>query len=146
MFIRLLASLVLLGALAPAQTPVSPTPAPPHRTAPISDTPEPGLISDIPATPLEKIGHGVSAPVPIYTPQAKYTREAKKKKIQGVCIVSLIVDAHGLPQNPKVVQSVGYGLDEAAIKAVKTYRFKPSMKDGHPVPVPLRIQVNFRLY
>lgn len=141
MFIRLLAPLVLLAALANTQTPAST-----QQRSPVSDTSEPAIISEIPATSLEKIGNGVSAPVPIHTPQAKYTREAKKKKIQGVCIVSLIVDVNGLPQNPKVVQSVGYGLDESAIKAIKTYRFKPSMKDGHPVAVQMRIQVNFRLY
>ena len=95
---------------------------------------------------VEKVGHGVSAPVPIKTPQAKYTREARKKKIQGACLVRLIVDANGNPQNLKLVRSIGYGLDEAALEAVKKYRFKPAMKSGQPVAVEMAIEVNFRLY
>ena len=95
---------------------------------------------------VEKVGHGVSAPVPIKTPQAKYTSEARKKKIQGACLVRLIVDANGNPQNLKLVRSIGYGLDEAALEAVKKYRFKPAMRSGQTVAVEMAIEVNFRLY
>lgn len=92
-----------------------------------------------------KKGGIITAPIPISTPEAKYTIEAKKKRIQGICLVSLIVDAYGVPQNPRVVKSIGYGLDEAALEAVKAYRFRPATKDGHPVAVLMSIEVNFRL-
>jgi TonB family protein len=153
---RILAALILLSSFACAQTPAAsgalPDPQPkslaPLRqvTGELNDS-EPGTASNLGDTaPLEKIGHGVSAPVPLSTPQAKYSREARKKKIQGPCLVKIIVDAQGLPQNPKVVRSIGYGLDEAALDAIKKYRFKPAMKDGHPVAVEMAIEVNFRLY
>jgi TonB family protein len=57
-----------------------------------------------------------------------------------------VVDANGLPQDIKVQRSLGMGLDEEAIKAVKRWRFQPAMKDGKPVPVMINVQVNFRLY
>jgi TonB family protein len=38
------------------------------------------------------------------------------------------------------------GLDEKAIDAVRKWRFDPARKDGHPVAVPVNIEVNFRLY
>jgi hypothetical protein len=38
------------------------------------------------------------------------------------------------------------GLDEKAIEAVKQYRFNPATYEGHPVPVLLNIEVNFRLF
>jgi len=41
---------------------------------------------------------------------------------------------------------LGKGLDEKAIEAVKQYRFKPAMYDGHPVPVELNIEVSFKLF
>jgi len=56
------------------------------------------------------------------------------------------VDAHGYPENPRVVRSLGMGLDEKALEAVQRYRFKPAMKDGKPVPVTILVEVNFRLY
>lgn len=98
------------------------------------------------ATQPQKIGGSVWAPVPLSTPQARYSYEARKKKIQGECLISLIVDADGMPQNPRMVRPVGYGLDEQALIAVRRYRFRPALKNGMPVPVMMSIQVNFRLY
>ncbi len=96
---------------------------------------------------LYRIGGGVSAPVPIYQPEAEFSDEARRAKYQGVCIVSLIVDAQGNPQNVHVVRPLGMGLDEKALEAVRKYKFKPAMKDGRtPVPVMISIEVNFRLY
>jgi len=64
----------------------------------------------------------------------------------GVVTVSLIVDQHGLPQNVKVLRGVGMGLDEKAVEAVKTYRFKPATENGKPVAVYLNVEVNFEIF
>jgi len=73
--------------------------------------------------------------------------EARRAKYQGICLISLIVDAQGNPQNPRVVQALGMGLDEKALEAVRKYKFKPAMKDGKtPVPVMITVLVNFHLY
>lgn len=94
-----------------------------------------------------RVGGGVSAPVPIFTPEAEFSDEARRAKYQGVCLISLIVDAQGNPQNPRVVRALGMGLDEKALEAVKKYKFKPAMKEGRtPVPVMITVEVNFRLY
>ncbi len=96
---------------------------------------------------LYQIGGGVSAPVPIFQPEAEFSDEARRAKYQGVCLISLIVDAQGNPQNPRVLRALGMGLDEKALEAVRKYKFKPAMKDGRtPVPVMITIEVNFRLY
>lgn len=89
---------------------------------------------------------GVTYPVPIVTPVAEFTDEARRAKYQGICMVSIIVDAHGYPQNPRVTQPLGMGLDQKAIEAVLRYRFKPAMKNGKPVPSIIAVAVNFRLY
>jgi periplasmic protein TonB len=89
---------------------------------------------------------GVTAPVPLFTPEAEFSDEARRQKYQGVCMISLVVDAHGNPQNPRVVHPLGMGLDERALQAVQLYRFKPALKDGRPVPVTITIAVNFRLF
>jgi len=94
-----------------------------------------------------RVGGGISAPVPLNTVEAEFSDEARRAKYQGVCLISMIVDAHGNPQNPRVIRPLGMGLDEKALEAVRKYRFKPAMKDGKiPVPVMITVEVNFRLY
>ena len=96
---------------------------------------------------LYRIGGSISAPVPLNTVEAEFSDEARRAKYQGVCLISLIVDAQGNPQNPRVVRALGMGLDQKALEAVRKYRFKPAMKDGKtPVPVMITVEVNFRLY
>jgi TonB family protein len=96
---------------------------------------------------LYHVGGGVSAPVPLFQPEAEFSDEARRAKYQGVCIIGLIVDAQGNPQNVHVVRALGMGLDEKAMEAVRKYKFKPAMKDGKtPVPVFVNVEVNFRLY
>jgi periplasmic protein TonB len=96
---------------------------------------------------LYHVGGGISAPIPLIQPEAEFSDEARRAKYQGVCLISLIVDAQGNPQNPRVIRTLGMGLDEKALEAVRKYKFKPAMKDGKtPVPVPITIEVNFRLY
>lgn len=91
-------------------------------------------------------GGGVSAPKLIYSVDPQFSDEARRAKYQGICVVSVIVDAQGNPQHIRVVRPLGMGLDEKAVEAVKQYRFKPAMYKGHPVPVEVDIEVNFRIY
>lgn len=89
---------------------------------------------------------GVTQPIPILTPEAEFSDEARREKYQGVCVIGLIVDPQGYPQNLRIVQALGMGLDQKALEAVQKYRFKPARKDGKPVPARMTVMVNFRLY
>jgi len=94
-----------------------------------------------------RVGGQISAPQPLLTPEAEFSDEARRAKYQGEVMITLIVDAQGNPQNPRVVRPLGMGLDEKALEAVRKYKFKPALKDGKPpVPVIITIAVNFRLY
>ena len=96
---------------------------------------------------LAQVGGRVSAPVPLFEPEAEFSDEARRAKYQGVCLVGLIVDAQGNPQNVHIVRTLGMGLDEKAMEAVRKYKFKPAMSDGKtPVAVYVNVEVNFRLY
>jgi protein TonB len=95
---------------------------------------------------LYHVGGGVSAPQLIFAPDPEFSDEARRAKYQGVCVVSLIVDAQGNPQRVQVVRHLGMGLDEKAVEAVKQYRFKAATLQGKPVPVEVNIEVNFRIY
>jgi TonB family protein len=89
---------------------------------------------------------GVSKPIPIVSPEAEFSDEARRQHYEGICIVAIIVDAQGNPRNPKVTRSLGLGLDEKALEAVQKYRFKPAMKDGKPVASYVTVEIDFHLY
>jgi periplasmic protein TonB len=91
-------------------------------------------------------GGGVSAPVLIYSVEPEFSDEARRAKYQGICVVSLIVDAHGNPQNIQVLRALGMGLDQKAVEAVRQYKFRPAYYHGKPVPVYINVEVNFRIY
>jgi periplasmic protein TonB len=91
-------------------------------------------------------GNGVSAPRPISTPDPEYTDQARKAKYQGTCVLWMIVGPDGKPRDIKVARTLGLGLDEKAIEAVRQWRFEPAMKDGQPVAVQINVEVSFRLY
>jgi len=93
-----------------------------------------------------RIGGGVSAPKPLFTPDPEYSEEARKAKYQGTCLLALVVGTDGRPRDLRVARSLGMGLDEKAIAAVKTWKFEPALKDGHPVAVAMNVEVSFRLY
>jgi protein TonB len=92
------------------------------------------------------VGGGVSAPRAIYDPDPEYSEEARKAKFQGSVMLSAIVGPDGRPCDLRVMRSLGMGLDEKAIDAVRRWRFEAAMKDGHPVAVQINIEVAFRLY
>jgi len=92
------------------------------------------------------VGGGVSPPVAIYKPDPEFSEEARKAKYQGVCLLGLVVGTDGRPRNIRVLSSLGMGLDEKAIEAVKNWKFEPAMKEGHPVNVEIAVEVEFHLY
>lgn len=93
-----------------------------------------------------KVGAGISAPEAIDSPDPQYTEEARQAKTQGTCVLWLIVDSSGHPQDIKVERGLGHGLDAKAIEAVRQWRFQPAMRDGKPVNVEISVEVEFHLY
>jgi TonB family protein len=92
-----------------------------------------------------RVGGGVTAPVLLYKKEPEYSEEARKAKYQGTVLLYIEVDPSGKATNIRVQKSLGLGLDEKAMEAVKQWKFKPGYKDGKPVTVAATIEVNFRL-
>lgn len=93
---------------------------------------------------IYKVGGPVSAPKLTRVVDPEYSKQAEHDKLQGVCIVELVVDSQGMPRDIRIAQPLGKGLDENAIKAIRQYRFQPAKLNGKPVPVEIRVEVNFR--
>src|SRR5262249_51463331 len=91
------------------------------------------------------VGGGGTGPSLFYKIEPEYSEEARKAKYQGMVVLYVEVDPSGRAQNLRVIRSLGLGLDEKAIEAVRKWRFRPGRKDGKPVTVAATIEVNFRL-
>ena len=81
----------------------------------------------------------------VHKVEPTYTDEAREAKTQGIVLLSVEVREDGKPHNIRVIESLGYGLDENAIDAVEKWRFEPAQREGKAVRVTARIQVSFSL-
>ncbi len=93
-----------------------------------------------------RVGGGVSAPRVIYDPDPEYSEEARQAKYQGTVVLWIVIGPDGRARDVRVQRALGMGLDQKAVEAVRSWRFQPAMKDGHPVAVQVNVEVNFRLY
>ena len=90
-------------------------------------------------------GYGI--PQCLYCPRADYSDEAMKVKIQGVVELLAVVTLDGRVTDVQVVKGLGYGLDENAIKAARTWRLRPALgPDGKPAAVREIIEMTFQLF
>jgi TonB family protein len=93
--------------------------------------------------PVYRVGPGVSPPGLLHKVEPQYSEEAAKAELVGKVLLQVVVGTDGKPRDMKVIRSLGLGLDENAIAGVGAWEFAPGNKDGQPVNVRVRIEVNF---
>jgi periplasmic protein TonB len=86
----------------------------------------------------------VSTVDPLFNPQT--LDKGHRRPFDGICMVGFTLDEKGIPQDVRVIQSLDSTLDAAAVKAVRQYRFRPAMGDGHPMAMQMKIQVAFHIH
>jgi periplasmic protein TonB len=74
-----------------------------------------------------------------------YPEQARAKGIQGAVVMDLLVDASGAVREARLVSGPGEGLTEAALKAVRAFRFRPALVQEKPVAVRIRYAYRFVL-
>jgi TonB family protein len=122
------------GKPGPAEAPAAPL------AAPVADAGNPG-----PADNPVKMGPGIVGPSVLSKIDPDYTEDAKAAKINGSVLLSLVVGTDGLAHDINIVSGIDSGLDQNAVAAVQKWHFQPATKDGQPVAVQARIEVNFKL-
>jgi len=86
---------------------------------------------------------GIAMPRITSNPDAEYTDAALKAGVHGSVIVKLTVGKDGSARDLKVMNGLGYGLDESAMKAVQSWKFEPALKDGIPVDCAIAVELDF---
>ncbi|MEA2558908.1 MAG: hypothetical protein QOH06_412 [Acidobacteriota bacterium] len=99
-----------------------------------------------PAGPPYRVEGDVKRPEKISGRPPIYTSNAREARVTGVVVLDTLIDEKGNVTDVKVLQGLPMGLDEAAVEAVKRWKFKPATLDGQPVPVYYTLTVSFMVY
>ena len=92
-------------------------------------------------------GNGVLPPRLRRKVDPQYSADAMRAKIQGLVVVSAVVQPDGSVSDVRVIRSLDrvFGLDLKAIEAARQWRFFPGTRQGEPVPVFVNIELEFNL-
>jgi protein TonB len=124
------------GAGSPLETVIGrgapPAPPPP---------PPPQLVA---ATPI-RLHSGMTAPVKMVDTAPVYPAIAQSARVEGVVILEAVIDAQGRVESARILRSIPL-LDQAALDAVRQWRFTAARLNGDAVPVVMTVTVNFTLH
>jgi protein TonB len=91
-----------------------------------------------------RVGGTIREPVKIRHVAPAYPADARAAGVQGIVIIEALIGTDGTVIAAKVLRSVPM-LDDAALEAVRQWRYTPTLLNGEPVEVRMTVTVNFRL-
>jgi TonB family protein len=128
---------IFVEPLAPPDPP--PPPPPPHPSLlSVREVPTSGDVSPV------RVGGNIRMPRRLTYVSPAYPEIAKEARVQGVVILECTISAEGNVTDVTVLRGIPL-LDEAAIQAVRQWRYAPTLLNGQAVPVIMTMTVNFRL-
>jgi TonB family protein len=118
-----------------------------HIRRPIQPPPPPKPPSPPFPENLEilRIHAGIAPPVLLHRESPRHPDVARRARIQGIVIIEVIIDCTGKVLDARVLRGLPAGCNEAAIEAVRKWRYWPATLSGKPVAVYLTEIVEFRL-
>lgn len=96
-----------------------------------------------PAAPL-RVGGGIAPPVKVHDAVPQYPAIAQAARVQGIVIIQATIGIDGTVVGAEVLRSVPL-LDQAALEAVRQWRYTPTRLNGEPVAIVMTVTVHFRL-
>lgn len=90
-------------------------------------------------------GSGIEPPVLLREVKPLYTEEARKRALEGDVMLEIVVRQDGSVGNVRITRTLGGGLDQKAVDAVRQWRFGPARRRGAPVDVVVEVSVEFKL-
>ena len=126
--------------------PAAPEAAPPPPAPPAAAS---GFEVDLPDPPPADAAAPPDpddSPVEIeFKPTPEYSAEAREAGIEGDVLLEVEFSAAGVVRVLRVIEGLGYGLDELAARAAEQVRFTPAVRNGQPVDTRAVVTIMFRL-
>jgi len=109
------------------------------------------VVSTPPTAPTDQVtymaGHsGVGMPSCSFMPNPPITADAKNARFSGMVLVEALIGVDGKVRPQRIVRGAPYGLNKVSLDTLKTWRCKPALRDGVPVPTLVPFEVNFRMF
>jgi TonB family protein len=86
-----------------------------------------------------------SMPILVSEVRIPYPKQAREANVEGPVVMELLIDADGKVRKVELISGPGYGLNEAAVLALQTFKFKPAKVDNQSVAVKIRYTYRFVL-
>jgi TonB family protein len=103
--------------------------------------------TDAPVPANQLAAKKINPPILVHKGDPQFSDEAKAKQISGICLVLLVVDTQGHPQNTQIVRCSDPSFEKSSLDTVKQYLFKPATtQEGKPVPVRMSVVVSYQLW
>jgi protein TonB len=106
-----------------------------------------GVEGGMPGAPAEepvRVGGEVQPPKKVKDVPPEYPTTARNARVQGTVILEAVIDSRGVVADVRILKSIPL-LDEAAVEAVKQWRYQATLLNGQAVPVVMTVTVNFGL-
>jgi periplasmic protein TonB len=135
-------------AAAPAATTPAPAPSPqvaqqqPQTPAPAPAQPQAPAVREGDVVDINDVD---AVPRALTSIRPQYPPIAARQRVEGTVLLTALISETGQILDVKVLRGVGYGLDEAAVRAMRSARFSPAMKDGKRVKTWFPQQITFKL-
>lgn len=97
-----------------------------------------------PEQPPVRVGGVIRAPQRIVNVAPAYPAIAREAHAQGLVIIEATIDERGTVVRAQILKSIQL-LDEAALTAVRQWKFSPTLLNGVAVPIVMTVTVNFKL-
>ena len=99
-----------------------------------------------PAGPPLKVGGNIRPPRKISSPNPVYPQSMKDAGIEGAVPLEAVIAGDGSVQSVRVLTAeVHPDLATAAVDAVRQWKFEPTLLNGKPVPIKMKVTIDFRL-
>lgn len=139
----------------PIPDPTPDEPEPVRMIEPVTEIPDfipDDVVFGVPDAPPalepegpQRVGGQIREPRKLVEVRPTYPEIARKARIEGVVILELTVDRQGTVRDVQVLRGLPMGLTEAAVEAVRQWRYEPTLLSGRPIEVLIVVTVNFRL-
>jgi periplasmic protein TonB len=98
-------------------------------------------VTEGPKVPV-RVGGNVKPPRLLFGPEPEYPILARQSRLSGIVIIEAIIDEHGNVKGMRVISGQPL-LVPAAMSAVSKRKYEPTVLDGEPTPIDLRVEVSF---
>lgn len=111
----------------------------------ITDVTAPADATDLFVPEIDPSVKGATAPKALKKVKPTYPKNARRAQKEGKVILVATIGTDGIAKNIKAETKLGYGFEEAAIEALKKFKFVPGKKDGKSIELAVRIPFEFKL-